>query len=586
LRRTKIVCTIGPASDDPAVLRELLKAGMDVARLNFSHGTREEHGERLRRLRAVAAEEGKNLAVLLDTKGPEIRLGYLEREPVVLEEGRYTVLTTEPVRGTADLLPVSYRGLPADVRPGDTILLADGLIALKVVTTDGRREVRCLVENGGELTSQKGINLPGVTVNLPAVTAQDEADIVFGVHAGVDFIAASFVRKAQDILEIRRIVEEAGGRQHVVAKIESAQAVAGLADIVDVADGIMVARGDLGVEIATEEVPLVQKDIIRRCNLAGKPVVTATQMLESMIHNPRPTRAEASDVANAILDGTDAVMLSAETAAGRWPVEAVRTMDRIARRTEAALPHPEMMDRQRRNLSGTITGAVSHATVTSADDLGAAAIVTVTQSGYTARMVSRFRPRAPVIAVTPSPEVQRRLALVWGVTALAAGPRGAKGTDELIAEAFDAALAAGMIRPGDLVVVSAGVPAGLPGSTNMVRVHTVGDILARGVGIGAGSATGAVRVVRSAMEAAARVQPGDVLVVAATDEEFVPVMTRAGALVTEAGGLTSHAAIVGLEYGKPVVVGVAGALTALPEGVTVTVDARRGLIYRGPARVL
>jgi pyruvate kinase len=580
------VCTIGPASDDPAIMRELLRAGMDVARLNFSHGTREEHGGRIALLRRLAGEEGKNLAVLLDTKGPEIRLGFLEKEPVVLEQGRYTVLTTEPVKGSAGLLPVSYSGLPADVSPGDAILLADGLIELRVTETDGRKEIRCLVVNGGELTSQKGVNLPGVVTNLPFVTPGDAGDIVFGVRSGVDFIAASFVRTTQDVLEIRRIVEESGGKQHIIAKIENAQGVANLGDIVNVADGVMVARGDLGVEIAIEEVPLVQKDIIRRCNLAGKPVVTATQMLESMIVNPRPTRAEASDVANAILDGTDAVMLSGETAAGHYPVQAVRTMDRIARRTEAALPFGEMMDRQRRNLSGTVTGAISHATVTSADDLGAAAIITITQSGYTAQMVSRYRPRAPVIAVTPQPEVRRRLALLWGVEALAVGPRGTKGTDELIADAFDAVLAAAMIGPGDLVVVSAGVPAGLPGSTNMVRVHTVGDILARGVGIGTGPVTGTVRVARSAGEAGSLVQPGDVLVVAATDRDFVPVMARLGALVTEAAGLTSHGAIVALEYGKPAVVGVENATSLLPAGETVTVDARRGLIYRGPARVL
>jgi len=584
LRRTKIVCTIGPASDNPAVIRELLSAGMDVARLNFSHGTREEHGQRLRMLRRLAGEEGKNLAVLLDTKGPEIRLGYLEKEPVVLEQGKYTVLTTEPVKGNADLLPVSYPGLPADVHPGDTILLADGLIGLKVVSTDGRKEIRCLVENGGELTSQKGVNLPGVATSLPAVTHQDVEDIMFGISAGVDFIAASFIRRAQDVLEIRRIIEENNGKQHIIAKIENAQGVTNLADIVSVSDGVMVARGDLGVEIAVEEVPLVQKDIIRRCNLAGKPVVTATQMLESMIHNPRPTRAEASDVANAILDGTDAIMLSGETAAGKYPVQAVRTMDRIARRTEAALPFEEMMDRQRRNLSGTVTGAISHATVTSADDLGAAAIITITQSGCTAQMVSRYRPRAPIIAITPIPEVRRRLALVWGVESLAARPM--EGTDQLIAEAFDVALDAGLIKPGDLVVVSAGVPAGVPGSTNMVRVHTVGDILARGVGIGTGSVTGTVRVARSAQEAESRVQTGDVLVVSSTDREFVPGMAKLGALVTEAAGLTSHGAIVALEYGKPAVVGVENATSQLPDGVTVTVDARRGLIYRGPARVL
>ncbi|MQL52032.1 pyruvate kinase [Desulfofundulus thermobenzoicus] len=583
MRKTKIICTIGPACEKVETLMAMMRAGMNVARLNFSHGTHEEHARRIAAIREAAGRIGKNVAILLDTKGPEIRLGYLEKEPVTLQAGQRVVLTTENIKGTVERLPITYAGLPRDVAPGNSILIADGRIELRVLdATD--KEIFCEVVHGGELTSQKGVNLPGVPVNLPAITEQDVRDIQFGIDQGLDFIAASFIRKGADVLAIRRILEERGADMDIIAKIESREGLDNLDEIIKVANGIMVARGDLGVGIPVEEVPLVQKTIIQKCNQAGKPVITATQMLESMINNPRPTRAEASDVANAILDGTDAIMLSGETAAGNYPVEAVETMARIARRTEEALPYREILARKGRSLARTVTDAISHATCTTAQDLEAAAIITSTETGHTAKMVSKYRPKAPIIAVTPEARVLRKLALVWGVQPLLVGHT--HDTDSMIASAIEVSLSADLIKPGDLVVITAGIPAGVHGTTNLLKVHTVGDILARGQGIGARAVSGRVRICRTSRDALEKVEPGDILVTPATDREYVPAMEKAAALITEVGGLTSHGAIVGLEFGIPVVVGVDGATSILTDGETVTVDGQRGLIYRGTARVL
>lgn len=586
MHRTKIVCTIGPASEDVETIKNLLRSGLNVARLNFSHGTHEEHGRRIASIRRAAGEVGKNVAIMIDTMGPKIRTGVFKEEPVYLEAGSVATLTAEDVEGNKERIPVNYPGLPGDVREGDVILLADGLIALKVLSTAGT-EIRCRVLNSGELTSRKGVNVPGVAVNLPAVTDKDIQDIKFGIEQQVDFIAASFIRKAADVLAIRQVLEEAGADISIISKIESREAVDNLDEIIKVSDGIMVARGDLGVEIPAEEVPLVQKKIIEKCNRAGKPVVTATQMLESMIHNPRPTRAEASDVANAIFDGTDAVMLSGETAAGKYPVEAVETMARIAGCAEAALKYDEILgSSKRRNFSSqhTVTEAISYATCATAQDLGAAAIITLTESGHTAKMVSKYRPRAPVIAVTPHAKVMRKLALVWGVQPLLSGVK--NNSDEMMAAAIEVSLSSGLIKGGDLVVITAGVPAGVHGTTNLIRVHTVGEIIARGTGIGHRAVTGIARVARSAREALEKVSDGDILVTAATDSSFVPAIEKAGAVIAEAGGLTSHAAIVCLEFGIPVIVGVEAAADILPDGDVITVDSQRGLIYSGAARVL
>lgn len=583
MRRTKIVCTIGPASESVEILKDMIKAGMNVARLNFSHGTHREHLRRIEAIRRAASDVKGEVAILLDTRGPEIRLGELEREPVYLRSGQTVILTTREVKGTGELLPVTYKDLPRDVSRGNVILLADGLIALKVLETS-ETEVKCIVENGGELTSRKGINLPGIPVKLPSLTEQDKKDLLFGVRHGVDFIAASFVRRAADVLAIRKVVEEAGGHPDIIAKIENREAVDHLDEIIEVADGVMVARGDLGVEIPVEEVPLVQKMIIAKCNRLGKPVITATQMLESMINNPRPTRAEASDVANAIFDGTDAVMLSGETAIGKYVVEAVAMMSRIVARAEAALRYEEILQHKLQVLSHTVTDAISYATCSIAQDLRAAAIISSTESGYTARMVSKYRPKAPIIAVTPNQAVLRKLALVWGVQPLQVART--EDTDAMISAAVEASLAAGMINPGDLVVITAGVPVGVQGTTNLIKVHTVGRILVRGMGIGPMAVTGTVKVARTAEEAQRKVKPGDILVAVATDRDYVQAMKEAAAVITEAGGLTSHAAIVGLEFGIPVIVGAEGATSVLKDGTVVTVDGQRGLVYEGRARVL
>ncbi len=584
MRRTKIVCTIGPASDSISMIKKLLRAGMNVARLNFSHGTQDEHKRRIKAIRQAAAETGLNVAIMLDTKGPEIRLGYFIEEPVYLKEGDQVTLTTEPVRGDKKLIPITYSGLPGDVRKGDTILVADGLIAMKVVSATDT-EILCTVMNSGELTSQKGVNVPGVEVSLPAITEKDIKDIVFGVAQKLDYIAASFVRKAADVLSIRQIIEEAGGDLDIISKIESRRAVNNLDDIIKVSDGIMVARGDLGVEIPVEEVPLLQKTIIEKCNLAGKPVVTATQMLESMIHNPRPTRAEASDVANAIFDGSDAVMLSGETAIGIYPLASVEMMDRIARRAEAALHYEEMLSKKGTDtLRQTVTNAISYATCAIAQNLGAAAIIVSTESGHTAKMVSKYRPKAPIVAVTPHAGVMRKLALNWGVKPITA--QGKESTDEMMDEAIDASLSAGLINGGDLIVFTAGIPVGIKGTTNLIRVHTVADIILSGTGIGNRSVTGTVRVAHSGAEASEKVRQGDILVAAVTGSEYNPAMKKAGAVITEMGGLTSHAAIVCMEFDIPVVVGADDATDILADGDIVTVDGPRGLIYRGRARVL
>ncbi|MBF7081893.1 pyruvate kinase [Desulfallas sp. Bu1-1] len=583
MRCTKIVCTVGPASESVEILEKMMLAGMNVARLNFSHGTHEEHARRVNAIRRAAGNVGKNIALLLDTKGPEIRLGELEKDPLELRPGSEICLTTEKVLGNEKTLPVTYSGLPYDVKAGDRILIADGLIGLRVKCVDGSNIV-CLVENGGEITSHKGVNVPGVHVNLPAVTDNDKRDIIFGVEQGFDFVAASFVRKASDILAIRKIIEDNNGHMDIIAKIENREAVNNLDEIIKVSDGIMVARGDLGVEIPPEEVPVIQKVIIEKCNQAGKPVITATQMLESMIHNPRPTRAEASDVANAILDGTDAVMLSGETAAGKYPVEAVETMARIAAHAESAIRFDELLKNKRRALSNTVTDAISHATVSIAHALGAAAIISSTESGYTAKMVSKYRPSAPVIAVTPHARVLRKLALVWGIQPLLVGKT--EDTDNMIAAAVEVSLSAGLIKPGDLTVITAGVPVGVHGTTNLVKVHTVGDILARGTGIGNRAVTGKACVAGNSREALNKMRDGDILVTHDTDRDFIPAIEKAAAIITEVGGLTSHAAIVGLEFGIPVIVGLEGATAIIPDGEVVTVDGQRGLVYKGTARVL
>jgi len=584
MRKTKIVCTIGPASESLENTKKLIEAGMNVARLNFSHGDFEEHGNRIKNIRQACRELGKTVAILLDTKGPEIRLGNLAEEPIELKAGEYVTLTTENILGDRNRIPVTYQDLPRDVKPGDTILLDDGLIGLKVIEVQGT-EIKCEIQNSGPIKSKKGVNVPGVAISLPGITEKDANDILFGIEQGIDFIAASFVRRASDVLEIRELLEKNNASHiQIIAKIENRQGVDNLDEILEVADGLMVARGDLGVEIPVEEVPLVQKMMIEKCNRAGKPVITATQMLDSMQRNPRPTRAEASDVANAIFDGTDAIMLSGETAAGKYPVESVLTMARIAERAEAALEYREIFIRRASGQQTTVTEAISQAVANSALDLDANAIITSTESGYTARMVSKYRPKAPIIAVTPSEHVMRALQLVWGVIPVLGTP--AKTTDEMFDIAVNGAIRSGLVKLGDTVVITAGVPVGRSGSTNLIKIHTVGDLVAKGQGIGSQSATGKVVVAHTPEEAIAKAQEGMILVTPSTNRDYMPAIEKAAALITESGGITSHAAVVGLNLGIPVVLGVADATQKMKDGMEVTVYAEIGVIYTGQARVL
>lgn len=583
LRKAKIVCTIGPASESVETLKKLIDAGMNVARLNFSHGSHEEHAARIENIREASRQTGKAVAILLDTKGPEIRTGSLEVDAVELIEGNRIVLTTEDVAGNAERVSITYQELPADVAAGDTILIDDGLIGLTVEEVRPT-EIVCLIKNGGTLKSKKGVNVPGVSINLPGITEKDAQDIEFGIKQGVDFIAASFVRKAADILEIRQILEQHGASIDIIAKIENQEGVDNVDEILVVSDGIMVARGDLGVEIPAEEVPLVQKQLIKKCNELAKPVITATQMLDSMQRNPRPTRAEASDVANAIFDGTDAIMLSGETAAGKYPVESVETMDRIALRAEQELNYREILHKQMIMKHVTITDAISQAVASSALDLNAAAIITATESGHTARMVSKFRPKAPIVAVTPHADVIRRLALVNGVYPVLGEI--AHTTDEMLDRSVQESLQSGYVRHGDLVVITAGVPVREVGTTNLMKIHVIGDIVAKGQGIGRKVVSGKVVVARSAQEALEKTEEGSILVTIGTDSDMIEAFQKAAAVITEEGGLTSHAAIVGLNLNVPVILGVQAATDLLKEGTVVTVDSGRGHIYSGHARVL
>lgn len=487
-------------------------------------------------------------------------------------------MTSRELLGNAEIASVNYKLLPQETSPGNMILLSDGLISLYVDAVQGE-EITTTVQNSGDISDRKRVAVPGVSLNLPFLSEQDKADILFGVEQDMDFIAASFVQRAADILAIRKLLESVNAHMEIIAKIENAEGVKNIDEILKVADGIMVARGDLGVEIPTEEVPVVQKLLIEKCNKAGKPVITATQMLESMMVNPRPTRAEASDIANAILDGTDCIMLSGETASGDYPVEAVQTMTRIAIRTEESLKYNSILMSKGIAVQNTTTDAISHATVQVAYELNAAAIITATEHGYTARMVSKYRPHAHIIAVTPREKTVRRMMLFWGVQPILGVIT--KNSDEMVQNATIKSVEEGLVKEGDLVVITAGVPAGMSGTTNMIRVHVIGNILLRGVGIGQCSVTGKVCIAHSIKDVKSKFKPGDILVVSSVDEETAPYAVQASAIIAEEGGLTSNAAVVGISIGIPVIIGVDGAVERLIDGTLVTVDGARGLIYQG-----
>ena len=579
MRKTKIICTLGPSTDKGDVLRDLIANGMNVARFNFSHGSYEEHGGRLAKLKALREELGKPVAALLDTKGPEIRLKEFKNGVEMLEAGQTFTLTTREVEGTKEICSVTYKDLPQDVQPGGTIMLDDGLIMLRIEqVTD--TDIICTVLNSGKIKTKKGVNVPGVHLSMPYLSQKDREDIIFGVQNGFDFIAASFVRTAQDVYDIRNLLNEYDSNIRIIAKIENREGVNNIDSILSAADAVMVARGDLGVEIDFTELPGIQKDIIDRSFSFGKPIVTATQMLDSMIVNPPPTRAEISDVANAIYDGTSAIMLSGETAAGDYPVEALTTMSAIAERTE----NEEHYRPQRHaEIQISVSDATAHAACLTAKDVNAAAIVTVSESGNTARLLSKYRPKQPIIACVMDEQVQRQLSLSWGITSLLMGP--AHSTDELIEMSTALAEKNGYLHNGELTVVTAGVPVGVSGTTNMIKIHMVGNCLATGVGVGRGktdlvSASGKACVCRTLEEVKAKFRPGMVLVVPSTSNEMLGYVRDAAALVVEEPGLNSHAAIVGNSLLKPTIVGAAGACSHIRDGLDIAVDCAHGSVQR------
>ena len=578
MRKTKIVCTLGPATDREGVLREMMRAGMNVARFNFSHGTHPEHQARLEVLKALREELNLPVAAMLDTKGPEIRLKSFANGSVALSTGQEFTLTTEDIVGDETRCAITYAELPSDVKEGDTILLDDGLVRLTVLETDSSN-IRCRVENDGTMKNNKGVNVPNVRLSMPYMSQRDREDILFGVEQGFDYIAASFVRTAADVREIRYLLDKHHSNIRIIAKIENQEGVSNLADILAVADGIMVARGDMGVEIDFTEIPIIQKDMIAKCVACGKPVITATQMLDSMIENPRPTRAEITDVANAIYDGTSAIMLSGETAAGKYPVEAVRTMDAIALRTEANI-ECDMPVRKAKQTKLSITAATAHAACTTAMDIGADAILSVSQRGVTAQMVSRFRPSTTVVALLLDPLVQRQMALYWGVEPITMPF--ASSTDELVDFAVQAAEKAGIVKQGDLVVVTAGVPVGVSGTTNMIRVCQVGGALLNGIGVGNQKASGPLCVCRTLDDVAEKFHAGDVLVVPYTNNDLLPYIRQAAAVISEEASTDSHTATVGLTLDKPVIVGAANATRRLQDGTMVSVDCARGVVQTLP----
>ena len=581
MRKTKIICTLGPSTDKDGVLRELVANGMNVARFNFSHGSYEEHKGRLDMLKAVRAELNKPVAALLDTKGPEIRLKEFKNGVEMLEAGQTFTLTTREVEGTKEICSITYKDLPQDVQPGGTIMLDDGLIKLQIVTVNDT-DIVCKVLNSGKIKNKKGVNVPGVHLSMPYMSQRDRDDIIFGAQQGFDFIAASFVRTAQDVYDIRNLLNEYDSDIRIIAKIENREGVNNIDSILAAADAVMVARGDLGVEIDFTELPGIQKNIIERSFSFGKPIVTATQMLDSMIVNPRPTRAETSDVANAIYDGTSAIMLSGETAAGAYPVDALKTMSAIAERTEQE-NHARFVPLTENTGKISVSDATAHAACLTAKDVNAAAIVTVSESGNTARLLSKYRPEQPIIACVMKEQVQRQLALSWGITPLMMPL--AHSTDELIEMSTSLAKENGYLHNGELAVVTAGVPVGVSGTTNMIKIHMVGNCLATGVGVGrenadVTSATGKACVCRTLEEVRTKFKPGMVLVVPATSNEMLSYVRDAAALVVEEPGLNSHAAIAGKALLKPTVVGAAGATSHIRDGLMVAVDCAHGSVQR------
>lgn len=582
MKKTKIICTVGPASDNREIIKSLIEAGMDASRHNFSHGDHAEHKIRMDLVKDLRAEHNKHIAIILDTKGPEIRTGNFAAGKVELKEGaKFTVVCGEEVVGDETICSVTYEELYKDVKINDTILIDDGLVGLLVNDIKGKR-IDCVVANTGMIGNHKGVNVPGVSINLPSLTEQDIEDLKFGASQEVDIVAASFVRKAADVLHIRRVLVENGGEDiQIFSKIENREGVNNIDDIIKFSDGIMVARGDLGVEIPTEEVPIVQKMIIEKCNVAGKAVITATQMLDSMMRNPRPTRAESSDVANAIFDGTDAIMLSGETASGKYPVETVMIMSKIAQSAEDALDYTQNLKKKRKQHIPNVPNAISLATCSTAMELNASAIITATQSGNTARKVSTYRPECPVIAVTPYEKVARSLALNWGVIPICAEK--SKSTDELIDKSVKIALQSGIVEKGDLVVIAAGIPVNFVGSTNMMKVHIVGNILLQGKGNIGKTAYGTAHYTKDIKEANDSLRNGDILVVKTLTNDYLDIIDKVSGIIVEKGEPSANVLIICTTKEIPIIYNAKGATDIIKTGSFITMNTARGIVYSGRA---
>jgi pyruvate kinase len=572
----KIVCTIGPASGEYEVLKLMAEAGMNVARFNFSHGSYEWHREKLELIRRLERDLDYPIPALLDTKGPEIRTGEVENGEILLERGKTLSLTEAPCLGTTERVHVNCPSFARSLAPGRVIYIDDGTLRLEVESVDGQ-DVLCRVDVGGPLRNTKGINVPGTNIPLPTLSDKDKEDIAWGIHHGMEYIAVSFVKTRSDILEVRKLIKSLNGGLKIIAKIETYEAVQNINEIAEAVDGMMIARGDLGVEIPTEDVPLVQKHIVELCRQRGKVVIVATQMLDSMIHSPRPTRAEANDVANAVLDGADAVMLSGETASGSYPVQAVSTMRRIVDRAEKELGLWSLAGRIRPASVG-VPDSVSDAAVLISKQVNAAAIISLTKSGSTAKMISKHRPECPVLGVTPSQTIWRELALWWGIHPV----KSHELSDLNVAakDAVNSCIAGKHIEEGQLVVITAGLPLGLVGTTNMVEVLTTGEILLAGIPMVRKIARGKVCVVFDAKHAEEKIVGNPILVVRHLGEEYRNVIGRISAVISESS-LDLEGSMLVLEHDIPCVVGVSDAMSVLTDGMELTIDGMRGLIYRG-----
>lgn len=575
IRKTKIVCTMGPNLFEKHLIAPLMKAGMNVARFNFSHGTYETHQHYYDEVCRIRDELGLPVATMLDTKGPEIRVRSFKNGRVMLQNGQLFTLTTDEVEGDEERVSITYKELPQDIAVGSSILIDDGLIGMQVERIDGA-DIVCRVLNGGVVSNNKGVNIPNAHLSMPFISEKDHQDILFAIKNGYDFIAASFTRCADDIMQIRHILQENNCHTiNIIAKIENMEGVENIDEILRVVDGVMVARGDLGVEVPLEDVPSLQKKLIQRGIAAGKPVITATQMLDSMIKNPRPTRAEATDVANAIYDGTSAIMLSGESAVGAYPVEAVETMVRIALRAEADMDYIRRFSRDT-SASTDVTNAISHATVTSAHDLNASAIITVTKSGSTARILSRYRPACVIVGCTTEKHVWRQLALSWGTVPLMIAEE--SNTDDLFEHAVDAAVQNGLVHDGELVVLTAGVPLGISGTTNLMKVHVVGHLLSRGQGLHGGKVVAPLCVIRNLEKDAKDFNTGDVIVCHQTTREMFSMLRKSSAIVLEDDNPEGHGAIAGMSLDIPVIIGAKNATNILKSGAVVTVDGEKGTV--------